>query len=60
MSELQKLLDLKGYSPPVIEEILQSVLTLQSFAASKGEKGRKISPTGCRALSFYSNRSNGD
>jgi RNA polymerase primary sigma factor len=40
---LQKLLDLKGYSPPVIEEILQSVLTLQSFAASKGKEGRKIS-----------------
>jgi RNA polymerase primary sigma factor len=39
---LKKLLDLKGYSPPVIEEILQSVLTLQSFAASKGPKGRKI------------------
>ena len=41
--QLQKLLDLKGYSPPVIEEILQSVLTLQSFAASKGKEGRKIS-----------------
>ena len=41
--QLQKLLDLKGYSPPVIEGILQSVLTLQSFAASKGRKGRKIS-----------------
>ena len=40
---LQKLLDLKGYSPPVIEEILQSVLTLQSLAASKGKEGRKIS-----------------
>ena len=41
--QLSKLLDLKGYSPPVIEEILQSVLTLQSFAASKGKEGRKIS-----------------
>jgi RNA polymerase primary sigma factor len=40
---LQKLLDLKGYSPPVIEEFLQSVLTLQSFAASNGKEGRKIS-----------------
>ena len=39
---IQNLLDLKGYSPPVIEEILQSVLTLQSFAAEKGPKGRKI------------------
>jgi len=38
---LQKFLDLKGYSPPVIEEILQSVLTLQSLAASKGKEGRK-------------------
>lgn len=39
---IQNWLDLKGYSPPVIEEILQSVLTLQSFAAEKGPKGRKI------------------
>ena len=39
---LQQLLDLKGYSPPVIEEFLQSVLTLQSLAGSKGKEGRKI------------------
>ena len=36
--QLQKLLDLKGYSPPVIEEILQSVLTLQSFRCLEREK----------------------
>jgi RNA polymerase primary sigma factor len=41
--KLQKFLDLKGYSPPVIEEILQSVLTLQSFVPSKGQEGRKMS-----------------
>jgi RNA polymerase primary sigma factor len=40
---LQKLLDLKGYSPPVIEEILQCVRLLQSFADPKGKDGRKIS-----------------
>ena len=40
---LQEMLDLKGYSPPVIEEFLQSVLTLQYFAVSKGKEGRKIS-----------------
>ena len=39
---LQKFLDLKGYSPPVIEEILQSALTFQSLAALKGKEGRKI------------------
>jgi RNA polymerase primary sigma factor len=39
---LQQLLDLKGYSPPVIEEFLQYVLTLKSLAGSKGKEGRKI------------------
>ena len=48
--QLQKFLDLKGYSPPVIEEILEFVLTLQSFAASKGKEGRKVSQ---RAAELY-------
>jgi hypothetical protein len=46
----QKFLDLKGYSPPVIEEILESVLILQSLAASKGKVGRKVSQ---RAAALY-------
>jgi len=41
--KLQKFLDLKGYSPPVIEESLECVQTLQSMAASKGKAGRKVS-----------------
>ena len=40
---LQKLLDLKGYSPPAIEETLQCVWLLQSFADPKGKDGRTIS-----------------
>ena len=41
--KLQKFLDLKGYSPPVIEESLECVQTLQFMADSKGKSGRKLS-----------------
>ena len=40
---LQKLIDLKGYSSPVIDESLQCVQTLQSVAFSKGKAWRKTS-----------------
>ena len=40
--QLQQLLDLKGYSSPVIEEILECVLLVQSFAAPKRKEGRTI------------------
>lgn len=41
--QLQKLIDLKGYSSPVIEEGLEYVQTLQSVASSKGKAWRKMS-----------------
>ncbi len=40
--QLQEFLNLKGYSAPVIEEILQAMLTLGSFAAAKGKMGKKV------------------
>ena len=40
---LQKLLDLKGYSSPAIEELLQCVRQLESFADSNEKEGRTIS-----------------
>ncbi len=40
---LQKLIDLKGYSSPVIEESLEYVKTLESVASSKGKAWRKMS-----------------
>ena len=40
---LQHFLDLKGYSSPVIEEILQCVRLLQSFADQKGKEGQRNS-----------------
>jgi len=48
--QLQNFLELKGYSAPVIEEILQYVSTLQSLAASQGKGGQKISQ---QASEFY-------
>ena len=41
--QLQKLLDLKGYSSLAIDESLVCLQTLQSVANSKGKFGRKIS-----------------
>jgi RNA polymerase primary sigma factor len=41
--QLQKIIDLKGFSSPVIEESLECVRTLQDAAASNGKAGRKMS-----------------
>jgi len=41
--QLQKFLELKGFSCPVIDEILECVWTLQSVASAKGTAGRKMS-----------------
>ena len=40
--QLQKLIDLKGFSSPVIDEGLECVQALQSAAASKGKAGTKM------------------
>ena len=40
--QLQKLIDLKGFSSPVVEESLECVRMLQSAAAVKGKLGHKI------------------
>ena len=40
--QLQKMVDLNGYSSPVIDECLSCVQTLQSIASSKGKAGKKI------------------
>lgn len=40
--QLQKLIDLKGFSSPVIDESLECVRTLQSVAAMKGKLGQKM------------------
>ena len=40
--QLHKLIDLKGYSSPVIDESLECMRTLQSLATMKGRSGRKI------------------
>jgi RNA polymerase primary sigma factor len=39
---LQKFIDLKGFSSPVINESLECVRTLQAVAVSKGKTGQKI------------------
>ncbi len=41
--QLQKLMDLKGFSSPVIDEGLECVQVLQAAAASKGTAGKKMS-----------------
>jgi RNA polymerase primary sigma factor len=41
--QIQKLLDLKGYSSPVIDDCLECVKALQSIASSKGKSGQKLS-----------------
>ena len=41
--QLQKLMDLKGFSSPVIDEALVHVQALQTAAASKGKNGGKMS-----------------
>jgi len=41
--QLQNFLELKGYSAPVIEEIVQCVSTVQDWAASQGKIGKKLS-----------------
>jgi RNA polymerase primary sigma factor len=51
--QLQKVVDLKGYSSPAIDEILESVRTLQSVASSNGKAGRKMSQQAgelCRSI----------
>ena len=40
---LQKLIDMKGYSSPAIDECLACVYTLQSAASLKGKAGKKMS-----------------
>ena len=42
LKPLQEFLNLKGFSAPVIEEIMQCVSTLQSLSGSQGKAGRKI------------------
>ena len=41
-AHLQKTIDLKGFSSPVIDESLECVRTLQTVAVSKGKAGGKI------------------
>ena len=41
--QLQKLMDLKGFSSPVIDEGLECVQVLQAAAVSKGTAGKKMS-----------------
>ncbi len=41
--QLQKLIDLKGFSSPVIDEGLECMQVLQAAAASKGTAGKKMS-----------------
>ena len=41
--QLQKFLELKGFSSPVIDEILECMRTLESVASTKGAAGRKWS-----------------
>ena len=40
--QLHKMMDLKGYSSPVIDECLECIRTLQSVARSKGKAWEKI------------------
>ena len=40
--QLQKFIDLKGFSSPVIDESLECVQVLQAAAASKGTTGKKM------------------
>jgi RNA polymerase primary sigma factor len=40
--QLQKFLELKGFSSPVINEILECVWTLRSVASIKGKAGKKM------------------
>ena len=41
--QLKKLMDLKGFSSPVIDEILECMQKIQTVASLKGKAGRKMS-----------------